>query len=229
MENSLFAGLIKTALDFYIIRHGESMGNTANLLQGRGEYPLSERGRLQASARASYLKKEFSENFSAGIPPEKILLFSSPLLRAMETAGIFAREVGLPEPLLMDDLVERDLGVWSGKSFEQVKSEYPSVWADFQARGWDAIPKAESFAALYERAQRVWPALCNAATAHGAEKVIVVTHEGFGQVLLKSTFNCRSWFPLFSIFNCGLSKLHAEPGQWEDGVILNWDEINSTI
>lgn len=32
----------------YLIRHAESEGNTGGILQGAGEYPLSETGRAQA-------------------------------------------------------------------------------------------------------------------------------------------------------------------------------------
>ena len=41
--------------DFYFLRHGESEGNSSRLLQGRGDYPLSEAGRQQALRVAGWL------------------------------------------------------------------------------------------------------------------------------------------------------------------------------
>ena len=221
MDNNFFASL-KTAVDFYILRHGQSEGNAGKILQGRFEYPLSETGRMQAAARGRALKK-----IMAG--PEKQLFFSSPQSRARETALIIAEEAGLPPPVFIDSLLEMNLGIWTGKNWEQVKSENPSLWTSFMAKSWDAIPEAESSAALYNRALHVWALLCDAATESGAKKVVAVTHGGLIQWLLKSTFQCHTWFPLFPISNCGLFKLCVEPHQDKQNAYMCWEEIDSTL
>lgn len=50
MTTDFFSGL-KNTVSFFIIRHGQSEGNAVRIMQGRGEYPLSETGRLQAAQR----------------------------------------------------------------------------------------------------------------------------------------------------------------------------------
>jgi broad specificity phosphatase PhoE len=223
LRPDFFAGLANP-VDFYIIRHGQSEGNSAKILQGRGEYPLSEKGRSQASARGRSLK-----TILAGTAPERTLLFSSPQKRARETALIIAEETGLPAPVFYDELMEMRLGIWTGKTWDQVKNDDPSLWADFMAHSWNAIPEAESSAALYRRSLQAWSALRDATIARGAEKVIAVTHGGLIQWLLKTTLCCHNWFPLFPIANCGLFKLCVEPHPRQKSSYMCWEEINSGI
>ena len=214
---------LKTTVDFCIIRHGQSEGNAGQILQGRGEYPLSETGRLQAAARGRSIKAALESLHG------KALLFSSPQGRASETALIIAEEAGLPEPVFMDELMEMSLGIWTGKVWDEVRDKEPSLWADFRARSWDAIPGAESSTSLYDRALRAWAALCAAAAAQSAEKVIAVSHGGLIQWLLRSSFQCRTWFPLFHLSNCGLSRLHVEPTEAGQGAIQYWEEIDTPL
>jgi len=209
-------------VDFYLIRHGQSEGNAAGVFQGRGEYLLSETGRLQAAARGKALKAILSE-------PEKIRLFSSPQQRARETALVISREAGFPEPVYLDDLIEMELGIWAGKSWNEVKNNEPVLWAQFQARSWDVIPGAESSTALYNRALKVWAALCEDANRSKADKMVVVTHGGVLQWLVKSSFQSKSWFPLLPISNCGLFRFRVEPHPKEESAGLYWEEINSPL
>jgi broad specificity phosphatase PhoE len=223
LRPDFFAGLAGP-VDFYIIRHGQSEGNAAKILQGRGEYPLSEKGQSQAAARGRSLK-----TILAAAEPGKTLFFSSPQKRAKQTALIIAGEAGLPPPVFCDDLMEMRLGVWTGKTWDQVKNDDPSLWAGFMAHSWDAIPEAESSAALYRRALQVWAAFRDTAIARGAETIIAVTHGGLIQWLLKTTLCCHNWFPLFPIANCGLFKFCAAPHAEKKSAYMCWEEINSSI
>jgi len=99
-----------------LVRHGESIGNAENRLQGQSDYPLSERGRLQAQALMERWKK-YQMGFDHVI--------ASPLARAFETAQIISQGLSLPpvepEPLWM----ERDNGKRSGMTWEEVQQHYP--------------------------------------------------------------------------------------------------------
>ena len=213
-----FFAVLKTTVDFYILRHGQSEGNAVQILQGRGEYPLSETGRLQAAARGRALKAALADN--------RPLFFSSPQGRARETAAIIAEKAGLGEAVFSEELMEMSLGIWTGKAWDEVRND--ALWPDFQAHSWDAIPEADSSALLYERALAAWALLRDSAAEHGAEKVVAVTHGGLIQWLLKSTFHCHSWFPLFPISNCGQFKLCVKPNQ-TGGAGMYWEEINSSV
>ena len=217
-----FFSSLKKPVDFYFIRHGQSKGNAEKILQGRGEYALSEQGCGQAVERGRFLKV-------LATAPGKTLFFSSPQCRAKETALIIADNAGFGEPVFLEDLMEMELGIWTGKTWDQIKADQQTLWQDFRARSWDAIPGAESSAALYIRALRVWGILRDTAAEQGADRMIAVTHGGLIQWLLKSSQNCQSWFPLFPVSNCGLFKLYAEPLPGQNSAFMCWEAINSTI
>jgi probable phosphoglycerate mutase len=233
LDSNFFSGL-KNAVNFFIIRHGQSEGNAAKILQGRGEYPLSEAGRRQSAARSLALKTAL-----AGATPGKTLLFSSPQIRARETAEIITQqlstaqiiteETALSEPLYLDELMEMSLGIWTGKDWEQVQNDDPSLWSDFMARSWDAIPHAESSLDLYDRSLRLWAVLRDKAIEQNAENIIVVTHGGLIQWLVKSTLLCRSWFPMLPISNCGQFKFCVKPHPAGKNAYTGWEEIDSPL
>ena len=87
----------------YIMRHGRTDWNDLHKLQGRTDIPLNEYGRLMAEkAREEY----------RDVPLD--LCFSSPLIRAKETAEIFLR--GRDIPILTDDrLREMSFGDFEGQ------------------------------------------------------------------------------------------------------------------
>ena len=86
----------------YIIRHGKTDWNALHKMQGRTDIPLNEEGRQMAEkARKEYRDVHFD------------ICFSSPLVRAKETAEILLR--GRNVPILTDDrLVEMSFGSYEG-------------------------------------------------------------------------------------------------------------------
>ncbi|MCL2008642.1 MAG: histidine phosphatase family protein [Treponema sp.] len=216
----LFSGL-KHQTDIYIIRHGQSEGNAAQILQGRMEYLLSEQGRLQSVIRGKALKEE--------LKGEQVLFYSSPQGRAKETAGIISEEAGLGEPVLVDELMEMSLGIWTGKTWDEVRNDDSELWESFMVKSWDAIPEAESSNDLYKRASNFWTKMCSTVNEKEIGKVLIITHGGFIQWLLKSTFQCNSWFPMFPISNCGQNKLCIKPNSSGKNPYMAWEEIDASI
>ncbi len=82
-----------------LVRHGHSEGNALGVFQGQTEYPLSEQGRVEATAVAKRLAREQS-NVEA--------LVSSPLRRAHHTAEAIVRSAGHLIQVV-DGLKERDV------------------------------------------------------------------------------------------------------------------------
>ena len=68
----------------YLLRHGQTEFNVKKLVQGRCDSPLTDLGRQQAGAAAAWLKAH-------SVVPDKVV--SSPLGRAMDTAGLVATEL----------------------------------------------------------------------------------------------------------------------------------------
>jgi broad specificity phosphatase PhoE len=124
-------------------------------------------------------------------------------------------------------LIELDTGSWTGRVWTEIRDADPETWRRFQGLSWAAISDAESPEALYRRAFRAWTILRNAA-AEGAKMVIAVSHGGFLQWLIRSTFGCRSWFPLLPTHNCAVSRLKVEPATPERAYI-SWKSLDEKI
>lgn len=154
-----------------LARHGESEGNFAGSLQGsRFDTPLSARGRRQAEALAIRLADE-------GIDA----VWSSPMVRARETAGIVAAPHGVSVSIDAD-LVEFDWGIWSGRPFDgTLEEEVSSVRARWRAGETDLAPAGgESPARAGLRAERFLGRL----EAAGARAPLVVAHGRFNRILM---------------------------------------------
>lgn len=97
------------------LRHGESVGNAEHRFQGHADFALTERGRLQARALAERWQAE-------GVTFDRA--FSSPLLRARETAEIVCAALGVP--LELDPgWMEINNGLLAGLDDEQAEQVVP--------------------------------------------------------------------------------------------------------
>ncbi len=98
-----------------LVRHGESIGNAAGVLQGRLDYGLSERGLAQAKLTAERLQAE-----------PLVRIVSSPLKRAAETAGFVSTATSLPVQF-DDDLAEYDIGEGAGLTPVELRERFPEL------------------------------------------------------------------------------------------------------
>lgn len=119
----------------YLARHGQTAYNLEGRFQGQQQIPLDDVGRAQALELA---ERAAPYGFRA--------LWSSPLLRARETAEAIAARVGLE---LLEDarLMETDAGEWTDLSFAEVRARAPERFDAFVACDPAfAFPGGESFA-----------------------------------------------------------------------------------
>ena len=139
----------------YLVRHGETDWNLARRIQGSTDIPLNDTGRQQAAATGRLLARRDWD-----------LIVTSPLARARETAQIIARETGMPAPVELDTIVERQYGAAEGLDYEQIAERFPD----------DApVPGRESREAVVERAL---PAIVGLAEQNPGAAIIVVSHGG---------------------------------------------------
>ena len=103
----------------YIIRHGQTEKNRANVLQGRSDIPLNDSGRQQAEEVRNRLIK-------AGIHFD--LVYTSPLIRAVQTAAIIAE--GIPQ-VKDERLIEMDYGPYEGMDLANPAPEVLEFFRDF--------------------------------------------------------------------------------------------------
>ena len=114
----------------FLVRHGETVDNALQIMQGQTQGCLNERGREQALQVAGRLA-------SADIDA----VIASDLHRAVQTAEIIAAPHGLPvttTPLLR----ERDWGSFTGRYIPDLKGE---VWPDDIETEEALLDRARSF------------------------------------------------------------------------------------
>jgi broad specificity phosphatase PhoE len=145
-----------------LARHGETADNTAHLIIGHRNPPLSDAGRRQAMALAGAAR-------DAGIAA----LWCSPLQRARQTAALVGELVGL-EPTVLAGLIESDRGNWEGERIDSIARHSPDLYKAFVAAdpGF-AFPGGESIHAQVART-------CEALdiVARGPAPGLAVAHAG---------------------------------------------------
>jgi broad specificity phosphatase PhoE len=164
-------------INIYLARHGQTAYNLEGRFQGQLPVPLDDTGRDQAAELA---ERAAGHDFRA--------LWSSPLLRAHETAQIVAQRIGLSareDPRLM----ETDAGDWTDRSFAAVQEQAPDLFAAFLAGdpGF-AFPGGESFA---EQEVRVGAALDD--VEQGDLPALIVCHG----MVIRAALSVRAdhWIP----------------------------------
>lgn len=193
-----------TATRLILVRHGETAYTEQGRYSGRGDVPLSERGRAQARATGARV---------AALAPSVAAVLSSPLSRCTATAAAIAGALGDVPVRTETDLIECDFGQWEGRTFAEVRQEWPGEMDAWLASPRIAPPGGESFTQVAERVHRVVNAL---PAAYPGETVVVVSHVSPIKLALRDALAASDAF-LHRLFldAAGISVLDM----WPDGGI----------
>jgi broad specificity phosphatase PhoE len=146
-----------------VVRHGETDWNRNGILQGWFDVPINELGRRQASAMAAAFA---GAGFSA--------VWTSPLVRARETAEIVAAALGLPAPSCHEGIKERHFGAIQGIPKDELAELNPALLEQILRRNpAAAFVGGES---LDDFADRVLAGFADIGARHGGDRVLVITH-----------------------------------------------------
>ncbi|TNH22055.1 bifunctional RNase H/acid phosphatase [Micromonospora orduensis] len=193
-----------TATRLILVRHGETEYTEQRRYSGRGDVPLSERGRAQAAATGARV---------AALAPSVAAVLSSPLSRCTATAAAIAGALGDVPVRTEDDLIECDFGEWEGRTFAEVRERWSGEMDAWLASPRIAPPGGESFTHVAERAHRVVAGLV---TSYPGETVVVVSHVSPIKLVLRDALAAGDGF-LHRLFldAAGISVLDM----WPDGGI----------
>ena len=102
-----------------LVRHGLSSFNSKGLIQGRTDDSLlTEEGYEQALKAGKALSNIDFEN-----------IYSSPLVRAAETAKTIKKSFNKEQDIIFDkNLLEVDLSNWSGLKIDEIKNKFPEIY-----------------------------------------------------------------------------------------------------
>lgn len=110
-------------------------------------------------------------------------MYSSPLVRALDTASVIAARHRLPV-VTVDALMEISLGNWEGMTIGEVAARYPERLAARRRDPLHAAPEGgETILDVYARAL---PAVREIVAAHPDETVAVVAHGAVNKAILLS-------------------------------------------
>ncbi len=182
-----------------LIRHGQTASNVEGYFMGWSDIPLNETGRMQAKKLAERLKDQRID-----------VLYSSPLMRAFETAEMVAKEHGLtPKPL--PELKEMNYGDWQGLKRADIRQKYPELWKKLLQFDPDmCFPGGESYRELIERSIRAYDIIVK---AEEGKIIAAVSHQGFLRPLVMHVLGAHhSVCPKIEFGNTSVSVVKITDG-----------------
>lgn len=181
---------MKTVL---LLRHGATEGNIKKRYIGRTDEEMNAVGIAQAESLA-------------GILPSCDLVFSSPMLRCLQTAKILfpANEI-----TVIEDLRECDFGIFEGKTADELaeNSDY-RVWVDSYCSS--PVPGGDSITDFKARAAAAFVSALE--DSPSSVMSAFVTHGGCIMAILEQLAYPRKGFYDYHLENCGYYLC-----EWEEG------------
>jgi 2,3-bisphosphoglycerate-dependent phosphoglycerate mutase len=147
-----------------LVRHAQTSWNLADRRLGRADIPLDSDGQEQAQLLSQQLEGEFVD-----------AIFSSPLVRARDTAAPTAHSRGLVVQI-DPDLVEFDYGSFSGLTRREAKLKLGRDYLHTPVLGGESL--ADAWVRACRFAARVKPALS------AGSRFLVVGHQRINRLLV---------------------------------------------
>ena len=200
-------------LRLIFIRHGLSSFNKEGRIQGRNNLSiLTKEGQLQAEAAGKTI---------SSIPIDSI--YSSPLQRASETTKILIkhhqREL---QATYTDDLLEVDLGPWSGLTKDDLMNLYPEKLAIWEQEPTELLIQREDGTKF----QPIKELFCQAESflkylfksySDSNKTILIVAHNAILRCLIMKLINEPSkGFKRIKLNNTSISIFNIDFNNWED-------------
>ena len=148
---------------FFLVRHGQSIGNAKREFLGHTDKDLSELGYLQAQKTADFLANERID-----------IIYSSDLIRAYNTALPHAKLRGM-QVIGDRNLRELQAGVWEGMRVEDIIAKYPHEFLDeWRANfGLATLPGGES---VQGAGERFYTEVMKIAEENRGKRILIAAH-----------------------------------------------------
>ena len=198
-------------MKLYIIRHGQTDWNIAKKIQGRQDIPLNERGHFQAQCLGKAMENR-----------PITAVFSSPQIRAMETAIAVASPAGVPV-IPVRDLMEINYGVWEGKT-ELLRDDRALYEAWWSHPAETAPPEGESINQVNERCRQAWKEIKPQLTGDAA----IVAHGGLLAHFMEQLLGSESIAASTVAHNASITTIEYEP-ETERFVLVEFDDYKHLL
>jgi broad specificity phosphatase PhoE len=185
-----------------LVRHGQTEWNRVERFRGHADVPLNETGLAQAEATGKRIAAEW----------KPMVVYSSPLTRAVRTAEAIAGHFDLPVQV-HPELIDIDYGRWQGLTPDEVREQWPELLDDWYNKPASVqIPGGETLEQLRSRAHAVIDEL---AASHRDQTIVVVGHTVINRIILLSVLglsNDRFW--RLCQDTCAVNCFEAEGGDF---------------
>lgn len=197
-----------------LVRHGETSFNVEGRAQGHLDQSfLTEKGLIDAHQVGVAL---------TGIPIDAI--YVSPLKRARQTADailetLASRNGSLPQPQVLNTLIEVSLPLWEGMLFDEVKVKFPQGYHDWHHQPHKlrmVIPGSEDpqpffpVLALYDQAQHLWQEIL---PQHPDQTLVLIGHSGINRALISTALGLTpERYHTLQQANCNITVLNFPDG-----------------
>jgi broad specificity phosphatase PhoE len=200
--------------ELLLIRHGQSTANATGVWQGQMDFPLSEAGRAQAREVGKALARECLDG-----------IYSSPLVRAFETAEIISRETNYSGAVVpIEGLSERRGGLLEGTTHAERMTRNPELVNELlslpEEERWTLVG-AETDEEILQRFERAISEI-RARHATGG-RVAVVSHGGVMRAFLREHFGAEILPGTERAPNGSITRI-----EWDEGGRLRLRELAST-
>ncbi|MBI5192664.1 MAG: histidine phosphatase family protein [Nitrospirae bacterium] len=152
------------ATTIIFIRHGSTDFPEDQVYKGDNGPQLNKEGLLYAQKLGEWIKGE-----------DIVAVLVSPSKRTIETATPIVKSLNL-EYKIMDELKERDFGIWEGLTFSEIENQYPEGLKKWKEDPISYTPEGgESIVDLQKRVNNIVERVVN---EFKRKKVVVVAHMG---------------------------------------------------
>jgi broad specificity phosphatase PhoE len=191
-----------------IVRHGECKGNREGLFRGRSDFPLNETGINQVKELAKAIRTM-----------QPTIIFTSPLLRAVQTAKAIQQECNIRVEN-KEGFNNIMLGPWEGQPKDYIAEKYPEQWETWLNKPEELdVLGMESLDAVQKRAK---VELDNIIQNHWGETFVLVSHRAVLKPLIASCLGIKKpYFWRIHVDTASYSILHYHKVQGYILVQLN--------
>jgi broad specificity phosphatase PhoE len=166
----------------YLIRHGQTAWNREEIFRGRTDISLNEVGFREAELIGEYLKGK-----------DIHVIYSSPLLRARETARRIAQVFNL-KVLSLEGIIDMSFGKWEGRPLKEVQIFDKELYLQWREKPHLVrLPEGET---LDEIRVRAMAAVEGVLRFHHGMNIVLVSHRVINKVIICSVLgidNSHFW------------------------------------
>ncbi|MGK0289797.1 MAG: putative phosphoglycerate mutase [bacterium] len=191
------------------VRHGETLWNEEERIQGHADSDLNEVGLAQAVKIGNRFK---DEDFD--------VIFSSDLKRAQMTAKQITQHTK-HKLQLEPRFRERHHGVFQGLTKTEILEKYSTEYEKYLSDDPNyIIPNGES---ITQKTERIISAVNEITKQYEGKKIVIVTHGGVLDSIFRHAFQMSlASIRQFSIFNASINSFEISNQFWK---LLSWGDI----